>query len=68
MTKGETLVRMSFNPNKNEKVEEIKGKVADLIDYIEDNKDLDPRLAALAITSLEEAAMWGVKLVTTETK
>jgi hypothetical protein len=66
MTKGETLVRISFNPNGNAKVNEIKEKVADLIDYIEENKDLDGRLAALAITSLEEAAMWGVKLVTTE--
>jgi hypothetical protein len=68
MTKGEQLVRKSFNPNGNMKVEDLKGKVAELIDYVEDCKDLDPRLAALAITSFEEGAMWAVKLVTTESK
>jgi hypothetical protein len=67
MTKGETLVRKSFNPNGNAQVEEIKTKVAELIDYVEDCKYKDPRLSALAITSFEEGAMWAVKLVTTET-
>jgi hypothetical protein len=66
MTKGDTLVRRNFNPNANVQVEEVKSKVAALIDYVEENKSKDPRLAALAITSLEEAAMWAVKLVTTE--
>jgi len=68
MTKGETLVRKSFNPSSNPDVEEIKQRAADLIDCIEAHKDKDPRLSALAITSFEEGAMWAVKLVTTESK
>jgi hypothetical protein len=67
MTKGETLVRMSFNPSANKDVEEVKKTVAALIDFVEDHKALDGRLAALAITSFEEGAMWAVKLLTTET-
>jgi hypothetical protein len=30
------------------------------------SKDKDPRLAALAMTSIEEGAMWDVKLATTQ--
>ena len=41
---------------------------AELIDLCAESKDLDPRLAALAQTAYEEAAMWAVKLVTTEEK
>lgn len=66
MTKGETLVRKSFNPNGNPNVEEVKANVAALIDWVESRKTADPRLAALAITAFEEGAMWAVKLVTTE--
>lgn len=66
MTKGETLVRKSFNPNGNPNVEEVKANVAALIDWVESRKAADPRLAALAITAFEEGAMWAVKLVTTE--
>ena len=66
MAKGEDLVRMSFNPNANPYVEEIKRRVADLINYVEEHRGLDPRLSALAITAFEEGAMWAVKLVTTE--
>lgn len=39
---------------------------AELIDLCEEHKSLDPRLAALAQTAYEEAAMWAVKLVTTK--
>lgn len=65
MTKGEAMVRMDFNPGANQAVAEIKANAANLIDLIETHKNLDPRLACLAQTAIEEAAMWGVKLVTT---
>jgi hypothetical protein len=68
MTKGETLVRKSFNPSANKEVEEVKKTVAALIDFVEEHKSLDGRLAALAITIFEEGAMWAVKLMTTEVK
>ncbi len=65
-TLGEQRVRASFNPNENPEVKEVKAKVAELIDWVEGKKSLDPRLGALAQTALEEAAMWAVKLVTTQ--
>lgn len=61
---GEHRVRMSFNPNANPKVEEIKRMAAACIDWCEENKSKDPRLAALAQTHFEDAAMWAVKLAT----
>jgi hypothetical protein len=63
-TLGEKRVRVSFNPNANNDVEEIKAQVAAMIDWVEKHKAKDPRLAALAQTAFEEAAMWAVKLVT----
>lgn len=68
MSKGTDLVRLSFNPNANADVEEFKQATADLIDLAEKHRDKDPRLSALAITAYEEAAMWAVKLVTSEKK
>lgn len=65
MPTGADLVRMDFNPNQNPLVAEVKRRSAELIDFINEYKDKDPRLAALACTSIEEGAMWGVKLVTT---
>jgi hypothetical protein len=65
ITLGETRVRVSFNPNENKEVAHIKGEVAKLIDFVETHKAKDPRLAALAQTHFEDAAMWAVKLVTT---
>lgn len=62
------MVRIGFNPSKESKVDQIKAKAAELIDLIEENKFLEPRLAALAQTSAEESAMWAVKCVTTEQK
>ena len=44
----------------------VKQLSADLIDLCEQHKSLDPRLAALAQTHYEDAAMWAVKLVTTD--
>lgn len=63
-TTGEMRVRASSNPSKDSKVDEIKAMSAAAIDWCEKNKEKDPRLAALAMTAFEEAAMWAVKLVT----
>ena len=62
---GAQRVRESFNPSKDNIVDKIKRYTADLIDLCEELKPLDPRLAALAQTSYEEAAMWAVKAATT---
>jgi hypothetical protein len=62
---GALRVRESFNPSKDSMVDKIKRYTADLIDLCEELKPLDPRLAALAQTSYEEAAMWAVKAATT---
>ncbi len=64
MTIGEDRVRYEFNPNGNQDVSMIKAKTADLIDFCEGLKNKDPRLAALAQTAYEEAAMWAVKAAT----
>lgn len=63
-TLGQKRVRASFNPSKDNDVDLIKEKTADLIDFVEQLKHLDPRLAALAQTHFEDAAMWAVKLAT----
>lgn len=66
---GAERVRESFNPSHDSTVDKIKRYTADLIDLCEhDLKHLDPRLAALAQTAYEEAAMWAVKAATTERK
>lgn len=61
---GAHRVRESFNPGGNEMVNKIKRYTADLIDLCEELKHQDPRLAALAQTAYEEAAMWAVKAAT----
>jgi hypothetical protein len=66
MSIGAQRVRESFNPSKDNMVDKIKRYTADLIDLCEDLKHLDPRLASLAQTSYEEAAMWAVKAATTK--
>jgi hypothetical protein len=68
MTLGEYRVGITFNPSKDEMVNEIKRLAAQLIDTI----DLIPvgdvpevaRLKALAMTHTEDAAMWAVKAQT----
>ena len=74
---GARRVRESFNPSGNEMVDKIKRYTADLIDLCQDlkttyppgtlGKDADEktRLAALAQTAYEDAAMWAVKAATT---
>lgn len=63
-TLGEQRVRLDFNPAGDKTVTEFKTKIAELIDLVEMIKGFDPRLAAMAQSSLEIACMWAVKLAT----
>lgn len=67
-TLGEDRVRVSFNVQGQDTVALIKKRTAELINDVNEIKDRDPRLAALAMTAYEEAAMWAVKLATTPKK
>ena len=64
MTIGEQRVRTQFNPAQDSVVDQIKQKTAELINLMETLKEKDGRLASLAQTSYEEAAMWAVKAAT----
>lgn len=64
LTLGEKRVRLQFNPSVNPTVDQIKVKTAELIDLCETLKAKDGRLASLAQTAYEEAAMWAVKAAT----
>lgn len=72
-TRGEYLVGASFNPTSNPEVDEIKRKSADLIDAIGRIQDAGTtarqtaeigRCKSIAVTNVEQAAMWAVKAVT----
>lgn len=63
-TVGEQRVRTSFNPSQTDTVALIEQKSAELINLCEELKAKDGRLASLAQTSYEEAAMWAVKAAT----
>ena len=63
---GAERVRLNFNPSQDNVVDKIKTLTSNLIDVCEDLKQLDPRLASLAQTAYEEAAMWAVKAATTQ--
>lgn len=71
-TLGESRVRTEFNPSKDGTVDQIKQRSASLIDYINEMelpKDSPKygefkRLQALALTHIEDAAMWAVKAAT----
>lgn len=65
-TEGEQRVRVDFNPSSSGDVYEIKSKVAELINLMNDlkQKGANVREAATAQTKLEEAAMWAVKAAT----
>jgi hypothetical protein len=68
-TLGEYRTGIDFNPSGDETVNKIKRAAADLIDLLDtmanpaDNPEVN-RLKALAITHVEDAAMWGVKAAT----
>ena len=61
---GEQRVRTDFNVSKDDTVSLIKQKSAELINLCEMLKEKDGRLASLAQTTYEEAAMWAVKAAT----
>ena len=67
-TLGEYRVGITFNPSGSGAVYEIKTLAAALIDrvaLIPDHSGGEvPRLKALAMTAVEDAAMWGVKAAT----
>ena len=67
-TIGESRVRTDFNPSKQDAVSTIKQRTAELINLCEELKSHDPRLASLAQTEFESAAMWAVKAATAEPK
>jgi hypothetical protein len=68
---GEVRVRTTFNPPANETVDQIKQKSAELINIVDEllgeagapNPEAK-RLQAIAMTAIEEAAMWAVKAAT----
>jgi len=64
LTIGEARVRTTFNPEQNDNVSYIKQQTAMLINFCEQLKLKDARLASLAQTAFEEAAMWAVKAAT----
>jgi hypothetical protein len=64
-TIGEKRVRTDFNVTQSDTVGQIKRKTAELINLCEDLRGKDGRLASLAQTAYEEAAMWAVKAATT---
>lgn len=64
LTIGEQRVRTGFNPSQDDLVSQLKQKTAELINICENLKVHDARLASLAQTSYEEAAMWAVKAAT----
>lgn len=61
---GEIRVRTEFSPSQTDEVAQIKQKTAELINMCESLKEKDPRLASIAQTIYEEAAMWAVKAAT----
>lgn len=63
-TIGEQRVRTKFNPSADSVVDQIKQKTAELINLCEELKAKDVRLASLAQTEYEAAALWAVKAAT----
>lgn len=68
LSTGEVRVRTQLNPSNDSTVEQIKQKTAELINLCEELKVLgfDARLASLAQTDYESAAMWAVKSATSK--
>ena len=73
MTLGEYRVGISFNPSNSSSVDKLKRLAADFIDAVDmiEDSSMDPkrdseraRLKALAMTHIEDAAMWAVKATT----
>lgn len=74
---GERRVRTTFNPTDDSIVQHLKERAAEYINYIDQNVNapvgMDSsklgefvRLKSLAMTDIENAAMWAVKAATTQ--
>lgn len=73
-TVGEKRVRVTFNPSNDDYVHQLKesgAKFIDLVSSAASNPNFTDeqvsefrRLKALAMTSIEEGTMWGVKMAT----
>lgn len=66
LTLGEKTVRSQFNPSGVGNVNFFKENIAKCINVADSLRDLEPRLAAITVTKLEEAEMFAVKLATTD--
>ena len=74
ITLGQARVRVAFNTGNSDAVSEIKVAAAELIDIINSLPEPDSvntaesneflRVKELAMTAIEEGAMWGVKAAT----
>lgn len=72
MTKGEYRVGIDFNPSNDDTVGKLKRMAADLIDAVDAIPEATSgqsymerqRLKAIAMTHIEDAAMWAVKAAT----
>jgi hypothetical protein len=62
-TKGQQIVRTSFDPSQDNKIDTFKQMCANLIDYINKHGG-DSRLENECFTSIEIACMYGVKALT----
>ncbi len=72
-TLGQRRVKAEFNPAKDGHVDVVKNKCAELIDILEEMRNLPltgtgekQRLISLAQTEIESACMWAVKSNFTE--
>jgi hypothetical protein len=72
-TLGQRRVKAEFNPAKNDLVDQIKNKSAELIDLLETMRNLPltgtgekQRLVSIAQTEIETACMYAVKANFTE--
>ena len=65
---GEKAVGLTFNPSGDERVDRIKKLYAEIIDFCNDSRSIEPsekgRLFAIAITEAQGAQMWAVKAIT----
>ena len=64
MSIGEDRVRVDFNVSGDGTIDQIKRKTAELINICASLETEDTRLAKIAQTTYEEAAMWAVKAAT----
>jgi hypothetical protein len=65
---GEKRVRTQFNASNDSTVQHIKERAAEFINYVNDHVKTEDgestRLKSLALTAIEEGAMWAVKAAT----